>query len=704
MIMHKREMIMHARIGIGALILLFVASWPCIAPAAGDEDIRKAVERGVESLRARQDNDGSWSFGSAGHTVGTSALVGLAMLECDVPASDQAVQAAGRVVRSGVASINDTYDISLAVMFLDRLGQPDDDPLIESLSQRLLAGQTAGGGWGYFCPHVSSEARRLRTGGDKKNNDARDRPEAQNQARRGNLQNDPRNHFAGLLGDDNSNTQFATLALWIARRHHTKVDAALRSVESRFRRSQNADGGWGYKALGSGGMMGGMSGSTASMTCAGLLGLAVGYGVSTHTLHTNVKPKKETDKDKSEMPKDAAVARGINFVAQVLEPALRGGNDDPPAMLNFGRGGGFGMRGGMGRGGAVHNGLGSEYYFLWSLERVAMVYSLKSLGDKDWYGIGSKYILKNQENDGSWRGNLGATVDTCFALFFLRRANLAVDLTAKLRIKGPAVVDLRAKGALNEGEKEAPAAKIPAEKPESTKPAEKSDRSSATRGGANPVPSDKSAPAKQAEPELPTPSKAAPSPAAPPAKERESGVAKKESTPAQSPPLDRELMYEQQIAKLRDQLLKAAPIDQPSLVDRLRDAKGSANTEALAEAIPQLVGDVKSKASEALTQRLARMTAETLRDKLKDENLEVRRAAALACAMKEDRSLIPDLISLLEDRESRVERAAYASLRALTDEDFGPTPNASEERRLRSIERWREWWTKNMSKSNNSMK
>jgi len=93
------------------------------------------------------------------------------------------------------------------------------------------------------------------------------------------------------------------------------------------------------------------------------------------------------------------------------------------------------------------------------------------------------------------------------------------------------------------------------------------------------------------------------------------------------------------------------------------------------------------------------MTADTLRDKLNDENVEVRRAAALACAMKEDRSLIPDLIGLLEDRESRVERAAYASLKALTDEDFGPSPNADVERRSQSVARWREWWAKNVSKS-----
>ncbi len=67
--------------------------------------------------------------------------------------------------------------------------------------------------------------------------------------------------------------------------------------------------------------------------------------------------------------------------------------------------------------------------------------------------------------------------------------------------------------------------------------------------------------------------------------------------------------------------------------------------------------------------------------------------------MKEDKRLIPDLIGLLEDRESRVERAAYASLKALTDEDFGPTANADEERRASSIARWRDWWAKNMPKS-----
>src|SRR5712692_9584686 len=210
---------MHMKIGVGALVLSFAALWPGPGRSADADDIRQAVERGVESLKSRQDGEGSWSFGNAGHLVGTSALVGLALLECDVPATDPAVKDAARAVRSGVGSINDTYDISLAVMFLDRLGLSDDDRLIEDLSHRLIAGQLANGGWGYFCPHVSSEARRLRTATDKKNAEPREKQDAQKQARRGNLQNDPRN-FQGFFGDDNSNTQFATLALWIARRHH----------------------------------------------------------------------------------------------------------------------------------------------------------------------------------------------------------------------------------------------------------------------------------------------------------------------------------------------------------------------------------------------------------------------------------------------------------------------------------------------------
>ena len=42
--------------------------------------------------------------------------------------------------------------MSLAILFLDRLGDPDDGVLIESMAVRMLAGQSRHGGWVYECP------------------------------------------------------------------------------------------------------------------------------------------------------------------------------------------------------------------------------------------------------------------------------------------------------------------------------------------------------------------------------------------------------------------------------------------------------------------------------------------------------------------------------------------------------------------------
>ncbi|HYT92699.1 MAG TPA: hypothetical protein VEL76_28540, partial [Gemmataceae bacterium] len=74
-----------------------------------------------------------------------------------------------------------------------------------------------------------------------------------------------------------------------------------------------------------------------------------------------------------------------------------------------------------------------DLYFLWSLERMAVIYDLKKIEDKDWYAWGSGIILANQSGDGSWRERFPGVPDTCFALLFLVRANVVKDLTDKLR-------------------------------------------------------------------------------------------------------------------------------------------------------------------------------------------------------------------------------------------------------------------------------
>ena len=70
---------------------------------------------------------------------------------------------------------------------------------------------------------------------------------------------------------DLSLTQFAVLGLWVARKHHLPVDRSLLLAEAHVRSCQAADGGWAYSGT--------MMGTTDSMTCSGLMELAVGRAV-----------------------------------------------------------------------------------------------------------------------------------------------------------------------------------------------------------------------------------------------------------------------------------------------------------------------------------------------------------------------------------------------------------------------------------------
>ena len=74
-------------------------------------------------------------------------------------------------------------------------------------------------------------------------------------------------------------------------------------------------------------------------------------------------------------------------------------------------------------------------YFLWSVERVAVLYHLAKIDGKDWYRWGMQVLLSYQNAEGGWSvGGVGANElsNTSFALLFLQRANLVQDLTDKL--------------------------------------------------------------------------------------------------------------------------------------------------------------------------------------------------------------------------------------------------------------------------------
>jgi HEAT repeat protein len=147
-------------------------------------------------------------------------------------------------------------------------------------------------------------------------------------------------------------------------------------------------------------------------------------------------------------------------------------------------------------------------------------------------------------------------------------------------------------------------------------------------------------------------------------------------------------------ARLTAELVKAPAVRQEQMLTQYRDAKGIAYTNALARAIRQLKEPLRSKARDLLAERLSHQSVATVQGSMRDEDLEIRRAAASACALKEAYSLTPHLIDLLEDPEPPVAAAARTALQTISGQDFGPADGVSREERARAVTAWRGWWGK----------
>ena len=207
----------------------------------------------------------------------------------------------------------------------------------------------------------------------------------------------------GLKKDDNSNTQFAILALWASRNYRVPIELTLVRLDQRFRTSQLSDGAWSYQIELSSHLPGPkhkFHKGTPSMTCVGLLGLGIGHGAF----------------------QEAAILQNKNPTPPnfVYDPAIQKG------LASLGKSVGKNMQG-----------VSLNLYQLWSLERVAVLYNLPTIGGVDWFTWGADLIISRQQFNGSWaeKGYSGSseTIDTSMALLFLGRANLNRDLSESLR-------------------------------------------------------------------------------------------------------------------------------------------------------------------------------------------------------------------------------------------------------------------------------
>jgi hypothetical protein len=423
------------------------------------EKVNKAIDQAIVFLKKQQQHDGQWQLSRAiravgAHHVGLTALPAVTLLECGVPANDEVVQRAVKYVRGHCAGLTLTYDISLAILLLDRLNDPEDKELIQILALRLVAGQTPNGGWSYNCPVYAKKERDLlvtalkavplprnklelvetpkepdrhnkltledapnvttdRPDGTKLMLEAPDKPSPKLQLELDKLppklkklpvlqvQDGPAEEFTPKRSD-NSNTQFAILGLWAARRHDVPLDRTLGLIVKRFRTSQFLSGGWSYGYVYTVGMDKKFAlkfSGIPTMTCAGLLGLAVGHGLA-------------NDIKSADAGRDSAVNKALKALAVALR-SRQSWTDPGQRRYNM--------------------------YLLWSVERVAVIYGLKRIGLVDWYNWGADILLAHQsQEDGSWfsEGYHGADpiTDTSLALLFLKRVNLARDLNTKLTL------------------------------------------------------------------------------------------------------------------------------------------------------------------------------------------------------------------------------------------------------------------------------
>lgn len=331
-------------------------------------EINKAIDAGVAYLKRVQAKDGSWPFVTDGgkspqgehYDGGITALALYAMAASRVPSDDPSIVHGLRWTQRhrvpyGTSGSRGTYCASLLVLALTRIDADRYRSRIETLAGRLVAGQLKSDMWTYQLQGRTSRGA-ARRGGRGRGPGGQAQP--------------PR------MPGDNSNSQFAVLALWAAMTL-ADVEVPVRTwqrVEQLYRRTQLRNGEWPYSTTTTGGFRGG----SPTMTAAGL----VSYAYASAALHGGAPALPD--------------ARATSIARKGLAAFLRG----PQPFQN--------------------------YYFVYSLERVGTVLGLP---EEKWYVDGARRLIRAQKKDGRWtpphRRSLGdgpSVYETSLALLFLSRA------------------------------------------------------------------------------------------------------------------------------------------------------------------------------------------------------------------------------------------------------------------------------------------
>lgn len=341
---------------VTALAVIFVR--PGAAAELSDAQVREAIRRGSDFLKGQQKSDGSWIDHQI-YTGGVTSLVTLALLNSGEEVDSPVIQKALDYLRA-LDQPKMVYSAALQTMVFCAAEPEKDAPLILRNVKWLEDVQLPKGAWAY--------SGRGGPGGNR--------------------------------GGDNSNTQFALLALHEAERVGIEVKRATwqRALDY-WLRTQAESGAWGYTES---------DPPTGSMTCAGIASVVIcagkiSEGAAQVTGETVVCCGSQKDND--------AVERALQWLGRYFSATRN------PSSLNLGQ---------------TH-----LLYYLYAVERVGRMTGRRFIGRHDWYRAGTASLLELQDDfRGMWEGR-GAgenvpTVGTAFALLFLAKGRRPVVLS-KLR-------------------------------------------------------------------------------------------------------------------------------------------------------------------------------------------------------------------------------------------------------------------------------
>src|SRR5262249_25580234 len=127
--------------------------------AAIDDSIKRAQTYLKNQLDPRVVNRAEPVADVKAYAEAPAALAGVALLLSGERRDDPAVQEIARRVRAAAIDQGSTYHLALDLIFLDHLGEQADGILIQSMSARLIWGQSVSGGWDYRCPLLTDVER-----------------------------------------------------------------------------------------------------------------------------------------------------------------------------------------------------------------------------------------------------------------------------------------------------------------------------------------------------------------------------------------------------------------------------------------------------------------------------------------------------------------------------------------------------------------